>query len=119
MMGTGDSLTVKDLRAKLEEGHSVEVAGYTLAPTLAAGLESLELSALGELPPCRVDWLMVGRGDGTPPPAVRRQLAALENASFDPRYRTVAGDQFWSTAETVVVPGLIETTLEETVGAAV
>ncbi|WP_051293882.1 hydrolase 2, exosortase A system-associated [Pseudoduganella violaceinigra] len=106
--GGGESGTA-DLRATLAGGTPLEIAGYTLAPAMAAALDQLDAARLA--PPCPVHWLEVVAADGRPlPPAAQRLLQAWQAAGADCRVQTVAGPQFWATQEIAEAPALLEAT---------
>jgi exosortase A-associated hydrolase 2 len=98
-----------ELRASLEEGATLEIAGYALPPALALGLEAADLA-----PPAasaRVAWFEVSSSD--PPelsPAGRQRVAAWEAAGHRVTSVAVAGLAFWQTQEISECPALIDTT---------
>lgn len=104
LMADSAGVSVRELREQLAAGNSVEVAGYELSPELVAGFDALELGDLHGA--ARVDWLQIGRADDTPLPAARRALDAFAAKGIDCRYRGLAGDPFWATAEIATVPEL-------------
>jgi exosortase A-associated hydrolase 2 len=98
-----------ELRAALEGGATLDIAGYALAPALAMGLDAADL----ELPSSstRVAWLEVSPSD--PPelsPAGRQRVAAWQAAGHRVTSRAVAGLAFWQTQEIAECPALIEAT---------
>lgn len=112
---TGDSSaaggeTTKDLRARLDAGETVEVAGYDLTPGLAADLDGLKLADFDPRP-APVHWFEVVGEDGREaPPAARKQAEAWQAAGVDVTLETVTGEPFWSLQETTTAPALIEAT---------
>ena len=99
------------MRQQLAAGSSVDIAGYSLAPQLAAGLEAAALK-----PPrgvCRqggrVEWIeLSSRADAIPSPASERTLAIWREAGFDVRTRMAQGPAFWQTTEIEDAPALID-----------
>jgi exosortase A-associated hydrolase 2 len=132
MMG-GAKETTAQLRARLEAGEVLEVAGYELAPELAARLAAARLQ-----PPKRgaVGWLEVTQAEPpTLPPASARVVEAWRQAAEQPpgersdkqqpepaapqtaqpaglRIETavVQGEPFWATQEIREVPALLAAT---------
>jgi len=97
------------LRATLAGGTPLEVAGYTLAPALAAALDGLDASRLP--PPCPVHWLEVAPAAGRPlSPVAQRVLQGWQAAGVDGRAQSVAGPQFWATQEIAEAPSLLAAT---------
>ncbi|HEY0584957.1 MAG TPA: hydrolase 2, exosortase A system-associated [Pseudoduganella sp.] len=97
------------LRAALAGGSALEVAGYTLAPALAAALDGLDASRLA--PPCPVNWLEVAPAAGRPlAPLSQRVLQGWQAAGVDARAQCVAGPQFWATQEIAEAPALLVAT---------
>jgi exosortase A-associated hydrolase 2 len=108
--GEGEArIGTKELRAELESGATLEIAGYTLAPELALGLDAAELA-----PPrraSRVAWLEVSSSD--PPelsPAGRLRMQAWQAAGQDVAEYAVAGLPFWQTQEIAECAALVEAT---------
>ena len=101
--------TTAGLRATLAAGEPLEVAGYMLAPTLAAGLDTLNATNL--TPRCPTDWLeIVAAAERPMPPGAARVVAAWESAGASPAASTVACAPFWSTQEIAECPELIYAT---------
>ena len=113
-MLAGPSKGVMDsLRARLAANPPVEVAGYVIAPALAAGLEHAVLR-----PPCavadgrRVEWLeLQARTEPTLAPASLPLLEAWRDAGFATRSAALTGPPFWQTGEIEEAPELLAATL--------
>jgi uncharacterized protein len=107
----GERAGTQQLRQRLLEGHSIDVAGYELAPDLALALEATDLTL--PMPPARLAWLEVA-SDAHPDltPASRLRVEALRRAGHAIDTRAVQGVAFWQTLETSECPGLIEATTE-------
>ena len=98
-----------ELRAALENGATLEIAGYALAPALALGLDAADLAPPS--PAARVAWLEVSSSD--PPeltPAGRQRVAAWQAAGHRVTSAAVEGLAFWQTQEIAECPALIEAT---------
>ena len=99
------------VKRDLAEGRAVDIAGYTLNPALAAGLERARLE-----PPLgrgRLLWLEVStRDDATLAPAAETALTAWRNAGYDVRSRLVQGPMFWQTTDIEDAPALIGATID-------
>ncbi|MDR0576758.1 MAG: hydrolase 2, exosortase A system-associated [Candidatus Accumulibacter sp.] len=109
MSGEGAE-TVKRLKDELVRGHAVEVAGYTLSPGLANGLENAELSPPER--PTRVEWLEVaGSTNAELPAATSARLEKWRAQGHAARGVAVTGPPFWLTAETAECPALLAATL--------
>lgn len=102
---------VAGLREQLAAGTTVEVAGYTLNPTLAAAVEAAELSPCPR--PGRLAWLEIGGRQENPnlSPAATKSLTAWQAAGFRTTQAAVGGPSFWQTAEIEEAPDLIAATL--------
>jgi exosortase A-associated hydrolase 2 len=108
--GAGEArIGTKELRAELQSGMTLEIAGYALAPKLALGLDAAELA-----PPrlrARVGWLEVSSSD--PPelsPAGRLRMQAWQAAGHDVAECAVGGLAFWQTQEIAECAALVEAT---------
>lgn len=103
--------TIAALRAQLQSGETIEVAGYELSPRLVAQIDGVRLvpnlgTSLG-----RLSWMEVVRGADSPLPA--SSLAAIHSApatmgAIAPM--AVAGEPFWTSTEIVTVPELVDQT---------
>ena len=101
---------MQSMRQQLSGGSSVDVAGYTLAPGLAGGLEAAMLKP----PPQggRVEWMELStRADAVLLPVSERILARWQEAGVSVRTRIVTGPAFWQTTEVEDAPDLIDATL--------
>ena len=107
----GDGETVKDLRARLKAGETLEVGGYPLTPALAADLEALELGALAKDLAAPIHWLEVSAQD--PPALTPASLTAVEKLSAGGgqiHAQALAGEAFWAIEETTSAPALLAAT---------
>jgi exosortase A-associated hydrolase 2 len=110
LAGGSDSGGTEALREALAAGEALEIAGYTLNPQLAAGLDAADARALG--PRCPIAWFEVTASAGRPlPPAAVRVADTwrLQGSRVD--VHPVQGPQFWTAPETVDCPALIAATL--------
>lgn len=87
------------LRAALQAGEPLEIAGYDLDPRLAAALDGLD--ALDAFDPgCPVDWIEALSQDGAPPsPGAARAAGAWQARGIDLRLHPVHSAPFWTTTE--------------------
>lgn len=101
-----------ELRETLAAGGTVDVAGYTLAPTLCQGFEQAVLQPPPALPAGRVIWLEVSAvAEPRVAPAGAAALAAWRGAGWHVHAQAVNGPMFWQTTEIEDAPALIEATL--------
>lgn len=111
MLGGGAKGMMEELRLRLASGQSVEVAGYTMSPELAIGLEQASLE-----PPkraLRLEWLeLCGRASASFSPAATRTLALWYQSGRSVRSRMVEGPSFWQTSEIEVAPTLVAATCD-------
>ena len=107
----GDAKATMDaLRAALAAGQPVDVAGYTLHPALAAGLERATLDALPRA--SQVLWLEISTRDGAELlPASMPRIEAWRHDGHAVTTAVVPGPAFWQTQEIEDAPALIEATL--------
>jgi exosortase A-associated hydrolase 2 len=105
---------MEGLRQQLAAGKALEIAGYTLAPALATGLQASRLSPLPCRPPARRQllWLEVATSD-TPAlsPLAHRTLDAWRGAGWTVHGQALGGPPFWQSAEMEEAPALIDATL--------
>lgn len=109
--GGREAQSIEQLRAMLVQGETIEIAGYDLAPQLAAAIQGLRLGSLELTPKVPVRWLELVVGDDLAlSPASRRVIAAWEAAGVRVRSQAIMGDPFWTGRNITVVPALIEAT---------
>jgi len=99
-----------DLRHRLGAGEPVDIAGYTLTPQLAHGLERAQL----EPPPRarRVEWIEVSaRTGGQLTPTAVKAIEAWRHAGCAARGQVVSGPAFWQTVDIEDAPSLLDATL--------
>jgi exosortase A-associated hydrolase 2 len=110
-IGGGDSKGVMErIRRQLQQGESVEIAGYLLSPALANGLAKAELL----LPhrSGRVEWIEISnRVDPSLSPVALARLTQWQAAGQSARGRSVNGPAFWQTSEVSECPALLEASL--------
>lgn len=103
---------MQELRQQLAEGRKIEVAGYTLSPQLALGMEAAELRVLPIA--CRAGWLELSNatpGANSLSPAAQNRVQAWRAAGHTVDARTVQGPAFWQTLEVEECPSLVAETL--------
>ena len=100
----------KALRAALEAGQTLEIAGYDLSPDLARTIDGLPaLEAM--TPPVPAHWFEVlGAPGQTPGPAAARAKAAWEAQGAALHVHTVMGSPFWGTTAVSTCPALLDAT---------
>lgn len=101
----------EQLRAQLAAGQPVEIAGYSVSPALASGLEAAELKAPSDRAG-RVAWYELSqRDDAGLTPAAQRVIEQWQAAGYQVASHVVRGPQFWQTAEIEDAPQLLHETL--------
>jgi exosortase A-associated hydrolase 2 len=104
------STGTQGMRDAMAAGHSLEVAGYELAPTLAAKIDSMNAANL-DIAGMPVHWFELVPEAGRPlPPAAARIAGAWEQRGVDLHVHLVSGNQFWATQEITECPELITAT---------
>ena len=99
------------LRQQLAAGQAVEIAGYTVAPGLADGLEKADLQPPA-ISPGRVTWFELStRDEATLAPVSQQRIDQWRAAGFKVDATVVRGPGFWQTAEIEDAPELIAATL--------
>ena len=108
MMESDTQITVETLRAKLEAGSSIEVAGYKLTPELWRSVEEVDLLSslnrgLGELHIVEVGRM---RKDGLSIQG-QRLMAVAQEQGIRVKGQRVPGDPIWAATE-IVTNSLLE-----------
>lgn len=116
-MRGGERESTSELRARLDGGEALEVAGYELSSGLAAALDALDATHMAPPSGAPVHWLEVSSAD---PPKIssgaERVIEAWRSSGCEVMPEAVAGDAFWATQEIVDVPELIELSVDRLTG---
>jgi exosortase A-associated hydrolase 2 len=103
--------TTDQLRAELISDRSLEIAGYEVAPALAAAIDAARIDRLAAGDVGAVDWLEVAAEADRPlTPAAQRAVAALRQGGVSITAASVVGQQFWTTQEITLAPELLAVT---------
>lgn len=110
MMSGDANVSTQRLRAQLQSGATVEVAGYELAPELAHAIDRVKLlDRQPRLAP--VYWFDIMAGPAPVlPPVARRVVEAWVSHGMTVEALAVSGEPFWNTVELVDSPQLLAET---------
>jgi exosortase A-associated hydrolase 2 len=97
-----------DLKQQLLDGHSIEVAGYTLNPDLIKPLLALSANRLDSKAIDRISLIeIIGSAEKSLSPANIKFVAELQSKGVAVTTSTVVGSPFWSTQEIAEVRELL------------
>jgi exosortase A-associated hydrolase 2 len=111
MLSSSSKGVVPKLRAELESGQSVEVAGYMLSPGLADGLGKSRLQLPKNYPGAVTLLEIVGAERHEPSPGITLLAKELEEAAVEVHLATANGPSFWQTLEIETAPALVDATI--------
>jgi uncharacterized protein len=98
-----------EMRAAIQGGETLEIAGYRLNAQLALGLEAALLSPAAAAPGQRLLWLELSpRGDAEWTPAALQAQRRWREAGHVVEAALIQGPAFWQTSEIEEAPALIE-----------
>jgi exosortase A-associated hydrolase 2 len=104
--------STKALRAALEAGQTLEIAGYDLTPALARAIDGLPAPDT-LAPPVPAHWFEVlGAPGQAPGPVAGRVKSAWEAQGTPLHVHTVAGSSFWATTAVSTCPALLDATVD-------
>lgn len=111
LLGLSDQPTgTKAMRSALARGETLEVAGYALAPSLAASIDTLKLAELA-VTGVPVHWFEIVTESALQlPPAATRIVDLWTAQGVDLHARLVPGDKFWTSPEVAECPALLSAT---------
>jgi len=114
MLADGADSTVRGgtqaLRAQLQQGASVEIAGYRLSPALAAGMDRADCAFAPTAD--TIVWLEVSAAaDPVLLPASQAAVDALRQRGVRVQAKAVTGPGFWQTVETQMCAALVDATV--------
>ena len=114
LLGGQAKAIMEQLKLQMANGLPVEIAGYSIASAMAAGLEH---SAL--LPPAgthrgqRMEWLEISTREGSDlSPISTKTVTLWQHAGVAVRSQVVTGPAFWHTSEIEDAPALLAATLQ-------
>jgi hypothetical protein len=91
-------------------GETLEIAGYALAPALAAAIDGLRLGPLGAEADTTIDWVAVEAADAPPSPAHQEIVDDWRRRGLRVHLHRAAAEPFWTLQETTLAPALVELT---------
>lgn len=110
LAGGAATTALRELRAQLAEGHSLEIGGYALHPALAEAIARQDLQRAAPAVK-RVHWLEVApEGSAALRPPSRRVLDAWAAHGLAVDSFVVAGEPFWTTIEIAECAALLDAT---------
>lgn len=108
----GGGVTVATLRSDLVSGTPVEVAGYELTPSLAAGLDALRFEIPRPVRLPSLHWMEVSPASPpAPSPVAAQQLGVWLEHGGKATAMAFNGDPFWSTVEISVCAPMLDATV--------
>ena len=109
LVSADEKITTRELRAQLDEGQDVEVAGYALSPGLASAIDQLDLKELLAAYHGKLLWIEMLASEERPVPvATTRLIEEIQAGGGDIAFRKIVCEPFWSLQELVSAPALIE-----------
>lgn len=113
MMQDSGKETVDELKARLQRGDSVQVAGYSLGGALWQAIDHLELEPLLHTRLGRLSMWEIGRGEeGELSILGKRLLRSAIERGLDVSAGRLSGEPFWSSTEIVFNPELARRTAD-------
>jgi exosortase A-associated hydrolase 2 len=109
LAGGAATTALRELRAQLAHGHSLEIGGYALHPALAEAIARQDLRAAPAVR--RVHWLEVApEGGSALRPPSRRVVDAWATQGLAVDSFVLAGEPFWATIEIAECAALLDAT---------
>ena len=111
LAGAEEKDSTENLRRILHSGQSIEVGGYDLAPELQQVIDTLRIDALVESDSPPIHWLeLVSQEGRTLTPASQKIVQGWHAQGIGVNVIPVPGPAFWSSAEIVLAPSLLQET---------
>ncbi len=109
MSGDKNKETSKGLKASLDRGETLEIAGYAITPSMASSFESASLKEFMPDSSLDIAWLDVVASVDKEPPLINRKLVKQwRQAGVNIQYQKVVGMPFWGSTEIVEIPELLD-----------
>ncbi len=117
-MGKGAAgASVAGFRKQLASGHAINIAGYTLAPDLAAAIDRAGLAWRCPSSGLQIDWLEVVRGEASGlSSATTAAIESVRSRGATVWSSQVAGLPFWASTEVAIVHSLLDLTVARLTG---
>ena len=106
MLGTKPARTVSDLVKSLQEGESVEVAGYVVHPELYSSLSAATLAQC--IPNCPTNWFEINSSGSVPLMSGKVFDGWLDKKQAPLEIDVISDPPFWRTQEVSVGANVIE-----------
>ena len=107
----GSGMNTKEIKQKLTNGISMEIAGYSINPILADSISNTKLEKISFPPSIDVDWYeLLAKEDRAVSVATQKVIDKLKGAGVNIRLKKIVGTSFWSTIELVDVHDLLKAT---------
>ena len=107
-----DGITTAQLEEQINQGNSIQIAGYDVSPELYNGIKQAHISNHFETLKSPVSWFSVlPSADKKPPRADLQTIEKLRNHNIEVQQHTVIGPAFWQAHERTLAPNLIPATL--------
>ncbi len=101
--------TSKDLKALLDSGELLEIAGYAISSVLASSFESASLKSMPLSNKVDIAWFDIVSDEKKEAPLInRKQVETWQQAGLNVRHQKMTGMAFWSSTEIIEVPELID-----------
>ncbi len=102
--------TTQQMRQQLQQGHNIEVAGYTITPEIAIALDTKKISVYQDIE-IPMDWFeVVMDGEGAFSLASQKIIAAWRQRGITVNTYSYQGPAFWQLHERELTPELLEKT---------
>jgi exosortase A-associated hydrolase 2 len=102
--------TTQQMRAQLQQGNNLEIAGYSINPKLVETLDSKKISSLKDTK-IPIDWFeVIMDADGDISPAGQKVINDWRQRSISVRPHCYQGPAFWQLHERELTPDLLEKT---------
>ncbi len=112
LLGGEQKETAGELKRRLADGETLEIAGYGISSTLAADLETLALGNISLSKVQAVNWVeLAPEADRPLMPVSQRLVDAWRDEGVAINTAVVACDQFWATQEIAHCPAMVDRTI--------
>lgn len=99
------------LRERLQQGEALDIAGYTLSPALAQGLQTSRLQPPATATGRRLVWLeATSAPTAALSPMAQRALAQWQDSGWSVQGAAASGPSFWQSTEIEEAPALVDAT---------
>ncbi|MCB1667824.1 MAG: hydrolase 2, exosortase A system-associated [Pseudomonadales bacterium] len=112
-----DGITTAQLEDEINQGSSIQIAGYDVSPGLFKGIQQAHINHHFDAIPASVSWFTVlPSADKKAPRADLQTIEKWRSKGVQINHQNIVGPAFWQAHERTLAPDLVPATLAAVIG---